>query len=193
MKDAFSSTPVFYFGNPYTNPDPLVMACRAECVDKAAARLLTHDIVTYPPIAINSRWNAYENFPHVWSFWEKTDKSFLCRCDGLIVLKLDGWEESVGLISEIEYATELGMPICFITYDDLMNGKIQDIVNMRDSLSKKLKSLEEPPKKITEEQAKEYKKFERRFERDHKVFTVDVGDMTEEDAREVLSRFSQKA
>jgi len=138
----FSKVPISYLANPYTHSDPLVMAQRAEAVDRAAARLLKLGIMTYPPIALNCRWTNYEkDFPHTWSYWQNFDKNFLERCDGLIVLMLDGWDRSVGVKSEIEYAKELGMPIEYISYEDLMNGKIDKIVQMNEDLIVKLAKI----------------------------------------------------
>ena len=39
------------------------------------------------------------------------DKAFIERFDGIIVLQLDGWEKSVGVGAEIEYAKKLGLPV----------------------------------------------------------------------------------
>jgi hypothetical protein len=127
MKKQFSTKPLFYLGNPYSHKDKKVMLDRAEKVDRAAARLLKHNIMTYPPIALNSGWTDYEDFHHTWAFWESYDKNYLERCDGLLVLTLDGWKESVGLTSEIAYAKELGIPVVYVSYNDVMDGKIQHI------------------------------------------------------------------
>lgn len=132
MKKQFSKEPLFYLGNPYTHKHKKVMSERYKLCDRAAARLMKYGIVTYPPIALNARWNAYEEFPNSWDFWEKSDKNFLERCDGLIVLMLDGWEKSIGLQSEIEYAKKLGLPIAYTTYEEIMDADkdIESIITL---------------------------------------------------------------
>jgi hypothetical protein len=99
-------------------------------IDKAAARLWKHGVMTYPPIALNARWNQYEEFQHTWDAWETFDKNLLERCDGLLVLMLDGWERSVGVQSEIDYARELNMPIGYVTYEDVMKDNIDGVFHL---------------------------------------------------------------
>lgn len=47
-------------------------------------------------------------------FWLRHDLAILARCDRLIVLQLEGWEQSEGLRREIEFATEKNIPIEYI-------------------------------------------------------------------------------
>ena len=39
-----------------------------------------------------------------------------CKC--VLVLKLDGWEESTGVKAEIKIAESLGIPVEYVDYDD---------------------------------------------------------------------------
>lgn len=52
--------------------------------------------------------------PH--SFWLEHDLAILARCDKMIVLQLDGWEDSVGLKAEIDFATGRNIPIEFMEF-----------------------------------------------------------------------------
>lgn len=45
-----------------------------------------------------------------WAFWRRYDRAMLERCDELVVLQLDGWEESIGVKAEIAIAKELNLP-----------------------------------------------------------------------------------
>jgi len=126
----FSNTPIIYLANPYTHKSKKVMRERYLKVDKAAAHLFKLGVMTYPPIALNARWTKYEDFGHSWEAWEAYDKNFLERCDGLLVLMLDGWEKSVGVQSEIDYARELGIPIGYVTFEDVMNDDIDGVFNL---------------------------------------------------------------
>jgi hypothetical protein len=139
MKKKFSKKPLFYLANPYSNPDKKVMLDRAQKVDRAAARLLKLNIMTYPPIALNYKWTDYETFAHTWTFWESYDKNYLERCDGLIVLTLDGWKQSVGVTSEIAYTKELGMPVVYISYEDIMADKVDGIYRAEKKILNKRK------------------------------------------------------
>lgn len=47
-------------------------------------------------------------------FWLKQDFAVLKHCDELWVYKMEGWEESVGVKAEIEFASAAGIPIKYI-------------------------------------------------------------------------------
>ncbi len=46
-----------------------------------------------------------------WSFWREFDKTMLKRCDRLLIITMDGWVQSKGVLAEITVAEELGIPI----------------------------------------------------------------------------------
>jgi Domain of unknown function (DUF1937) len=47
-------------------------------------------------------------------FWQQHDMAFLSVCDEVMVLKLDGWAQSVGVQAEIAAAKALGKPVSFL-------------------------------------------------------------------------------
>jgi thiol-disulfide isomerase/thioredoxin len=47
------------------------------------------------------------SLPGHWQFWERHARWHLERCDEVVVLMLDGWDESEGVQAEIQIATEL--------------------------------------------------------------------------------------
>jgi len=55
------------------------------------------------------------HFDH--DFWMKHDLDMLRRCDELYVVILDRWNKSIGVLTEIREARELGMPITFLDPD----------------------------------------------------------------------------
>jgi len=52
--------------------------------------------------------------PTDWAFWQHVDREHLERCDEMVVLMLDGWEESAGVQAEIRIARELGKPVRYL-------------------------------------------------------------------------------
>ncbi len=46
-----------------------------------------------------------------YSFWVQWCELFMTKCDKLVVLCIPGWETSVGVQAEIEYASSLNIPI----------------------------------------------------------------------------------
>lgn len=53
------------------------------------------------------------------SFWRPFNEDEIRRSDELWVLALGGWERSVGVSREIEYAQALGMPVWIIDHETL--------------------------------------------------------------------------
>lgn len=104
---------IYYLASPYTHKSPEKKKWRAKKVTEAAIALLKNGIYTFAPIAYNAPWER-KDLPGDWSFWEKFDKAFIERFDGIIVLQLAGWDTSIGVTAEIEYAKELGLPVFYL-------------------------------------------------------------------------------
>lgn len=52
-------------------------------------------------------------------FWLTIDKKFVKHSRGLIVCKMQGWNESKGISIEIDYAKELGLPILYTNFMEI--------------------------------------------------------------------------
>lgn len=59
------------------------------------------------------------NLPVEWEFWKDYDEKFLSICTELWVIQLKGWEESVGVNAEIEYAKAHGIIVKFVTPEEI--------------------------------------------------------------------------
>ena len=114
---------LYYLASPYTHPNKNVKKRRAEEVTKAAVDLLHLGVYTFAPIAYNAPWEKY-HIPGDWAFWEDFDKTFVERCDAILVLKLDGYKESVGVNAEIEFAHEIGIPVYYISVEEIAEGDL---------------------------------------------------------------------
>lgn len=115
---------LYYLASPYTHSKKRVKKMRAEEATKAAVDLLHLGVYVFAPIPYNSPWEKY-HIPGDWSFWADFDKTFVERCDGgIIVLKLDGWKESVGVTAEIEFAGELGLPVYYVSQEEIEEGDL---------------------------------------------------------------------
>tara|TARA_Y100000593_G_scaffold6893_1_gene13023 strand:- start:405 stop:908 length:504 start_codon:yes stop_codon:yes gene_type:complete len=51
-------------------------------------------------------------------FWEIQDRPFLEAAMGLIVVKMRGWSESIGVDHEIKRSREMKKPIMYLEWDD---------------------------------------------------------------------------
>ena len=120
---------LYYLASPYSHKYPTVKKQRANDVTESAVKLLHHGIYTFAPISYNEPWEQY-SLPGDWGFWCEFDKVFIEKCDALIVLMLDGWDRSVGVTAEIEFAKEIGKPVFYITKEQVNSKeKVMSILN----------------------------------------------------------------
>ena len=98
-----------YLACPYTHAEEHMHQQRYDQVTDVAAELMRQGLTIYSPItsmhylARRLKVNEVD--------WLQHDLIILAKCDKLIVLQLEGWEQSEGLRREIEFATENNIPI----------------------------------------------------------------------------------
>lgn len=104
----------WYLGSPYSKyAAGLTAAHRDVCV--AAALLIDQGAAVYSPIAhmhpvaIHGGLNPYDQ-----SLWMKADTPMMEAADGLVVLMLDGWQDSQGLWAEIRHFHDARKPIVYM-------------------------------------------------------------------------------
>lgn len=114
---------LYYLASPYTHTDPAIKKLRAEAVTESAVDLLKHGVFVFAPISYNEPWEKY-NLPGDWNFWSEFDKTFVSRCDGVIVLMLDGWDKSVGVTAEIDFAKNIGLPVYYARPEQIKSGDL---------------------------------------------------------------------
>lgn len=110
---------LIYLACPYMHKDQSVIEDRVRQASLIAGSLISEGFYIFSPIT-HSHFIAKEvNLPGNWAYWEGYDRVFLKACKGLYVLKMPGWEESIGVQAEIKIADELGIPVEYIEYEDL--------------------------------------------------------------------------
>lgn len=100
---------MIYLACPYSHPDPRVREYRFEAANWAAAKLMSEGHHVFSPIS-HSHPIAQYGLPKNWDFWRDYDELFVKLCTRVVVLKLDGWRKSVGVMAEIALADEIGKP-----------------------------------------------------------------------------------
>ena len=109
---------MIYLACPYAHQNPLVIKARVLAITKVAAALMHEGHVVFSPLTMSHYIDKYGNFPRTWEFWQTIDLPFLANCDALYILTLPGWEQSVGVNGEIEFANMNEIPITYIKYED---------------------------------------------------------------------------
>lgn len=115
---------LIYLASPYSHPDREVRHARFAQVSQAQAYLTAMGYHIFGPITESHtvQQEAAElgiEMSGGWDFWKDHDELMLQKCDELWVLQLDGWDKSVGVLAEIDYAHSRGMPVQYITYEDV--------------------------------------------------------------------------
>lgn len=110
---------LIYLGSPYTHDDWGVRRERADTVCEVAAALLGAGHIVYSPIAHGHAVDGAcgHTLPDTQAFWMRHCLRILSSCDELVVCTLDGWRDSAGLATEIDYAREHDMPIRYVDAD----------------------------------------------------------------------------
>ena len=101
---------MIYLASPYSDPDLMVRQQRFLMVCREAANLMRQGEMVYSPIA-HGHCISRCGLPFDADYWDAHSRLMLARCESLAVLRLDGWETSVGVQREIELAKTMGIPI----------------------------------------------------------------------------------
>lgn len=111
--------PIIYLAAPYTDTQPIIMEDRYVAMNKITARLITEQdaIVPHSPISYTHRISHHCDPTFDWYEW---DLQYLARCDGMLVVKLDGWKESKGVKKEMEFCMEHGIPFAHSKPDEIL-------------------------------------------------------------------------
>lgn len=118
LRREFKMQQKIYLGCPYTHDDPDVREKRFLQVSKFAATLLQKSYLVFSPISHSHQICVEADLPIEFEYWKELDNSFIEWCDIMVVLKLDGWEDSNGLKEEIALAEFMGKEIKYVDYID---------------------------------------------------------------------------
>ena|SRR5258706_15989331 len=104
----------WYLGSPYKKyREGPTMAYVVACQE--AARLISSGVPVFSPIAHAHPIAMFGNInPLAHEIWLPADQPLMNAARGLIVLKMEGWEESYGLTVEIDAFTRAEKPIVYL-------------------------------------------------------------------------------
>jgi len=108
--------PLIYIGQPYATDDIIERLERVSVGGKYLLKLIEDGKLPFSPICQCHSVREFSGGGTTWDFWRTYDFGMLEACDELHVLTLPGWEESVGLTAEIDFALTKEIPIKRIRY-----------------------------------------------------------------------------
>ena len=108
-----------YLACPYHHDNPFIKQERfiQSCI--VAAKLIDQGRIIFSPISHSHPISQFtkENNHDLW-LWQ--DTPFLRVADKLLILKLDGWNESKGIAEELTYFMATGKPIEWLEPEDYL-------------------------------------------------------------------------
>lgn len=108
---------LIYLATPYSDDDPKVEKERFLAVNLAAGYLIKAGRHVFSPISHFHPIKEVMGLSGGWEYWKEYDEQMISCCSEVIVLMLDGWDESVGVEAEMKIAGEQGKPVTLMTLD----------------------------------------------------------------------------
>lgn len=124
---------LIYFASPYSHDDYMIQDERFETMRAIVAEIFIQQSVIFPysPIVYSHDLNTYiERVDNIGFDWVERDKIILAKCDGMVVVTMDGWKESVGVQEEIKFCEENDIPITYM-HPIEVNDFIMQFVSMK--------------------------------------------------------------
>ena len=114
---------LWYIASPYSHPCPEVRAGRVSAVRQCVVDMIKEfpAVVPFSPVLYSSDLQADIETPP--EGWYRFGLGFLRKADKLILLKLEGWQQSVGMAIEIAFAKAQGIEIESYTLNGILSGE----------------------------------------------------------------------
>ncbi len=78
------------------------------------AQVVNKGLMIFAPIVYTHPMAVNCKLPGDWAYWKAFDEHFLAFCDTIYVLRVPGWEDSIGVQAEIDYMTQRGKEVRYI-------------------------------------------------------------------------------
>ena len=124
--------PIIYLASPYSHRFRIVRWWRARQIRRIMARVINEQdkIVPFSPIALTHDLDHL--CPGV-KWVEDFDVYLLGRFDGMIVVKLPGWDRSVGIKRELNFCFEHSIPYAYAKPENILQvcKQMKEICNAK--------------------------------------------------------------
>lgn len=106
---------LIYLATPYTHSDKKVMEKRFKNVNRFASKLMKDGFFVFSPISHTHPIAVEGDLPRCFEYWRGYDYKMLSCCGKMVVFCQDGWKDSIGVNSEIQLASKMGIQIEYRT------------------------------------------------------------------------------
>ena len=101
----------------------------ASDVGRIAAALMRAGVATFCPIAMGHAIAKENPLPETHEYWMGLDRPFMHAASMCVVALMPGWQESRGVMEEIETMIRLGKPVRFLPPDFAEKAAPQELLN----------------------------------------------------------------
>jgi hypothetical protein len=115
---------IVYLACPYTHQDYAVREERFRLATKTAAELIRKGHIVYSPITMTHPIDvvmAGDTNTLGSDYWVQFDEAFMSVCAEMIVLQIEGWNQSRGIRREIDYFRSRGKPVRFLSVEQVLH------------------------------------------------------------------------
>lgn len=102
-----------YLACPYSDSDPAVVEARMQIFLHVDAVMLRENKFTVSPLSKHFGL-LVSKLPSDWAFWQHYSRAMIDQCGAMVVIKAEGWETSVGVQEEIQYARTKGIFVYYV-------------------------------------------------------------------------------
>lgn len=103
---------LYYLATPIKHVSEEVVELRWNQNMIAVNTLMMAGILVYAPMLHYFNVKRLFHWPVTWDFWQEPSFELLKRCDGgIIILQIDGWLDSIGVMAEVVYAKSQGLQV----------------------------------------------------------------------------------
>jgi hypothetical protein len=112
----FNTDAMIYLAVPYLESGALTekSLIRVEAVNHHAGELIKKGFKIFSPISHGHAIAISSCLPKDNEYWWAYNRNMINCCQMVMVLTMDGWEESIGVGQEIDYAISIGTPVVLL-------------------------------------------------------------------------------
>ena len=106
---------LIYLANPYSHKNKYIQDMRFLVTSYIGSKLIEKGFHIFSPIVESH--NYAEVNPALktdWEYWKAHDLLMIDKCDEVWVITMKGWENSIGVCAEIEYAYQQNIKVIYI-------------------------------------------------------------------------------
>lgn len=105
---------MIYLASPYSHPEAEIRQSRYEQVERLAAQYLMKGLTAFSPIVYGHNMAVAYDMGLAANDWWRFNAAILRRCEEVHVVQINGWETSIGIQQEIEFANTLHLPLTYV-------------------------------------------------------------------------------